>query len=62
IRRAVTEARAQEAAWLELTALRELCSREGATQEERRALASLSLQIAEANGNDIQDGARLGIG
>ncbi|HVO86944.1 MAG TPA: transcriptional regulator, partial [Casimicrobiaceae bacterium] len=62
IRRAVTEARAQEAVWLELAALRELCSREGATQEERRALASLSLQIAEANGNDIQDGARLGIG
>jgi hypothetical protein len=41
IRRAVAEARAQEAPWLELMALLELCERGGATAEDRQALAAV---------------------
>jgi len=53
MRRAVAEARAQEAPWLELEALRELCSRDDAMQDERRELAALSAQIAAANGTAL---------
>ena len=41
VRRAVAEAREQEALWLELMALLELCEHEGATVNERQALAAL---------------------
>ena len=48
IRRAIVEARAQEAPWLELMALIELCERHSATAEDRRALAELVDQLPEA--------------
>jgi tetratricopeptide (TPR) repeat protein len=50
VRRAVTEARAQEAPWLELTALVVLCEGERATGEDRRALAALVDRLPEAIG------------
>ncbi len=51
MRRAVTEARMQEAPWLELMALRELCARDDATDDERRALAALTAQLPQAIGS-----------
>lgn len=48
VRRAVAEARAQEAPWLQLIALLELCKREGATAKDRHALAALVEQLPEA--------------
>ncbi len=48
IRRAIAEARAQEAPWLELMALIELCDRHTATAKDRRALAALVDQLPEA--------------
>jgi hypothetical protein len=48
IRRAIAEARAQEAPWLELMALIELCDRHTATAKDRRALAALIDQLPEA--------------
>ena len=48
VRRAIAEARAQEAPWLELMALTELCAAEGATAKDRRALAALIAQLPEA--------------
>jgi hypothetical protein len=48
IRRAIAEARAQEAPWLELMALIELCDRAGATTKDRRALSALVDQLPEA--------------
>ena len=48
VRRAVAEARAQEAPWLELLARVELCERDGATAEDRRALAALVDELPEA--------------
>ena len=48
IRRAIAEARAQEAPWLELMALIELCDRHSATAKDRRALAALLDQLPEA--------------
>jgi DNA-binding winged helix-turn-helix (wHTH) protein len=48
IRRAIAEARAQEAPWLELMALTELCDRHSATAKDRRALAALVDQFPEA--------------
>jgi DNA-binding winged helix-turn-helix (wHTH) protein/tetratricopeptide (TPR) repeat protein len=50
IRRAVAEARAQEAPWLELMALLELCERGGATAEDRQALAAVVERVPEAIG------------
>jgi hypothetical protein len=50
VRRAVDEARAQEAPWLELMALVELCERDGATAEDRQALAALVDRLPEAIG------------
>jgi tetratricopeptide (TPR) repeat protein len=47
IRQALAEARAQEARWLELTALLALCEREDATAEDVQALASLIDQLTE---------------
>jgi DNA-binding winged helix-turn-helix (wHTH) protein len=48
IRHAIAEARAQEAPWLELMALIELCDRHSATVKDRRALAALIDQLPEA--------------
>jgi ATP/maltotriose-dependent transcriptional regulator MalT len=48
IRRAIAEARTQEATWLELMALIELCDRHGATAKDRRALAGLVDRLPEA--------------
>jgi DNA-binding winged helix-turn-helix (wHTH) protein/tetratricopeptide (TPR) repeat protein len=48
IRHAIAEARAQEAPWLELMALIELCDRHSATAKDRRALAALVDQLPEA--------------
>ena len=47
-RRAVEEARAREAPWLELMALIELCEHGGARAEDRHALAALVNQLPEA--------------
>ena len=47
-RQALAEARAQEAPWLELMALLELCEWQGATAEDRHALAALLDQLPEA--------------
>jgi tetratricopeptide (TPR) repeat protein len=48
VRRALTEARAQEAPWLELLALVELCEGKRATAEDRQTLAALVEQLPEA--------------
>src|SRR5208283_3384096 len=48
IRRAIAEARALEAPWLELAAVIELCDRHSATAKDRRALAVLVDQLPEA--------------
>jgi hypothetical protein len=48
VRRAIAEARAQEAPWLELLALVELCEHEVATAADRRALAALVDQLPGA--------------
>jgi hypothetical protein len=48
VRRAIEEARAQEAPWLELMALLELCEHDGATAKERHALAALVNRLPEA--------------
>ena len=48
IRRAITEARAQGALWLELLALTELCEHSTATVDDHRALGALVEQLCEA--------------
>jgi DNA-binding winged helix-turn-helix (wHTH) protein/tetratricopeptide (TPR) repeat protein len=48
VRRAVAEAREQEARWLELLALKELCEHGGATPEDRRVLTALVDELPEA--------------
>jgi ATP/maltotriose-dependent transcriptional regulator MalT len=48
-RQAVAEARAQEAPWLELIALLELCECNGGNAEDRQALAALVKQLPEAS-------------
>lgn len=58
VRRAVAEARAQEAPWLELLALVELCERDGATAEDRQALAALVERLPEAIGTTTLTKAR----
>ncbi|MFH1815165.1 MAG: AAA family ATPase [Pseudomonadota bacterium] len=49
IRRAVMEARAQDASWMELLALTELFERAMPTSEDQRALAALVDQLGEAS-------------
>jgi hypothetical protein len=49
VRRAIAEARAQEAPWLELITLLELCKTDGATSDDRLALAGLVDRLPEAN-------------
>ncbi|HVO90641.1 MAG TPA: AAA family ATPase [Casimicrobiaceae bacterium] len=48
VRRAIEEARAQEAPWLELLALSDLCARDQAGVEDRHALAALLDRLPEA--------------
>jgi len=48
-RQALAEAREQEAPWLELIALLEVCECDGAKAEDRRALAALVNQLPEAS-------------
>jgi DNA-binding winged helix-turn-helix (wHTH) protein/tetratricopeptide (TPR) repeat protein len=48
VRRAVAEARAQQALWLELLALVESCAHEGAKAKDRQALAALVERLPEA--------------
>jgi hypothetical protein len=47
--RAVAEARTQEAPWLELITLTELCAHDSATAEDRRALAALVERLPQAH-------------
>ncbi|MFS2126314.1 ATP-binding protein [Pseudomonas sp. Pseusp97] len=58
VRSAVQEARVQEAPWLELLALVELCSRGDATDEEHQALARLVERLPEAEGSEPMRRAR----
>ena len=58
VQRAVAEARAQQAPWLELTALVELCEGGGATAEDRTALAALVDRLPEAIGTTALTRAR----
>jgi ATP/maltotriose-dependent transcriptional regulator MalT len=52
LRRAVDEARAQEAPWLELLALAALCEHGGATAQDRGALAALVNRLPEARATE----------
>ncbi len=58
IRRAIAEARAQEAPWLELLALIELCDHHSATAKDRHALAALVDQLPEARDTAAVERAR----
>jgi ATP/maltotriose-dependent transcriptional regulator MalT len=58
VRRAIAEAREQEAPWLELLARIELCEHEGATPEDRDALADLVDRLPEATGTAAVSKAR----
>jgi tetratricopeptide (TPR) repeat protein len=58
VRRAVEEARTQEAPWLELQALVELCGHHDATAEDRQALAALLGQLPETEGTELVKRAR----
>jgi hypothetical protein len=58
IRQALAEARTQEAPWLELLTLSELCGRDDATAEDRRALAALVDQLPEASDTKAVKNAR----
>jgi ATP/maltotriose-dependent transcriptional regulator MalT len=57
-RQALAEARAQQAPWLELITLLELCECEGAKAEDRHALAVLVDQLPEASGTPPLNKAR----
>jgi tetratricopeptide (TPR) repeat protein len=58
VRHAVEEARTQEAPWLELQALVELCGHHDATTEDRQALAALLDQLPETEGTELVKRAR----
>jgi ATP/maltotriose-dependent transcriptional regulator MalT len=58
VRSAIEEARAQEAPWLELLALVELCEHEGAKAKDRQALAALVDRLHEAAETDAVARAR----
>jgi hypothetical protein len=62
VRRAVAEAREQEAPWLELAALVELCGYGGATAKDWRALAALADALPEAIGTTALTKARALLG
>ncbi|MGF6690493.1 DNA-binding winged helix-turn-helix (wHTH) protein/tetratricopeptide (TPR) repeat protein [Metapseudomonas resinovorans] len=59
VRRAVEEARAQEAPWLELLALVELCGHHDAVAAERQTLAALLDQLPETEGTELAKRGRL---
>ena len=56
--RAVAEARAQEAPWLELITLTELCAHDSAIAEDRRALATLVDRLPQAHDTTAVTNAR----
>jgi tetratricopeptide (TPR) repeat protein len=58
VRRAVEEARAQEAPWLELLARVELCEHHEATAEDRQALSTLIDRLPETAGTELAKRAR----
>jgi tetratricopeptide (TPR) repeat protein len=58
VRKAIEEARVQEAAWLELLALVELCEHEGSRAKDREALAALVERLPEAAETDTVARAR----
>ncbi|BCX69376.1 ATP-binding protein [Pseudomonas izuensis] len=58
VRRAIEEARAQEASWLELLALVELCECHDATPEDHQALVMLIDQLPETHGTEQVKRAR----
>ena len=58
VRNAIEEARSQEAPWLELIALVELCSHEGAKAKDRQALSALVDRLPEAAETDAVKRAR----
>ncbi len=58
VRSAIKEARAQEAPWLELLALVELCKHEGAKAKDRQALGALVDRLPEAADTDAVARAR----
>jgi hypothetical protein len=62
VRRAVEEARVQEAPWLELLALVELCTQDDATVEERQALAALIERLPETHDTEPVRRARALLG
>lgn len=62
VRRALAEAHAQEAPWLELLALVELCEGKRVTAEDRQTLAALVDQLPEAKGTAVLEKARALIG
>ena len=58
VHKAVAEARAQEAAWLELVATVALCEQAGAKGKDRQALAALVDALPQANGTAVMARAR----
>lgn len=58
-RRAVDEARSQQAPWLELMALVDLCAQPAAAGHERRALAELVARLPEAASTELVRRARV---
>ncbi|MET0986839.1 MAG: AAA family ATPase [Steroidobacteraceae bacterium] len=62
MQRAITEARAQKAPWLELLALTELCEHATATVDARRALELLVDQLSEATDTPALARARALVG
>jgi tetratricopeptide (TPR) repeat protein len=61
-RQALAEARAQEAPWLELIALMDLCESDGAQAEDRQALAALIDRLPEASDTTAVTRARALLG
>jgi DNA-binding winged helix-turn-helix (wHTH) protein len=57
-RRAIDEARDQEASWLETLALVDLCETKAATKEDRRRLLALADSLPEAAGTSLLKRAR----
>lgn len=58
VRRAIEEARAQEAPWFELLALVELCEHHAATDDDRGALRMLVGRLPEAHDTPLLERAR----
>jgi hypothetical protein len=58
VRRSLAEARADDACWLELLALVELCEHDAATVEDRSALAALAERLSEASDTTVMKRAR----